>query len=294
MNGPPADPSDAHRRAIADIISAHFAAAHQRVDPLYREHFRSAATVFDRHWTCRRDLAHDLATAPRSLWLLIRAALTRRRPRAGPLSRKDRMIQRLLIDELLQPDALAAMLQSYCQPHVEVLNLAIDEAGARCDAAAADMAAMAQRQLEDVNMPTGGTRELLLFVVTGLIGRGFTDKVVFGSALGSGGAVATGLYLGQQGWWDSLWIKLFGVPGWVPVAGMLGGLAALLIATALLTPLIELGINRLRARKMMHRLIHRVEHQLLDERPDAVNIAGRLATLISLLPDLAQLVRTIR
>ena len=112
--------------------------------------------------------------------------------------------------------------------------------------------------------------------------------------MGLGSMAATSLYLSQQGWWSGLMIQFLGVPGWVSVAGMMGGVAATLAIMPIISPLVETGVNRFRAQRMMLKIVESVERDMMKESTEIAGIAGRLATFIGLLPDLVQIAVKLR
>ena len=89
-------------------------------------------------------------------------------------------------------------------------------------------------------------------------------------------------------------VQIFGVPGWVSVAGMMGGVVATLAIMPIISPLVETGVNRFRAQRMLTKIVDSVEQDRMKESPEIAGIAGRLATFIGLLPDLLQIAVKLR
>jgi hypothetical protein len=288
---------DDHAQALAAIIEAHFDRAQARVPQVRRRHFTSAGAVWSRHVRNIADLPHDLAALPRNALRLGLAPLSRRRgSRSAPRyrSRKTRELERIIETELLDLPGLQARLDEYAAARLERTRW---ELGRIAEAVPALKREEFERRLaasvESLCVPVEGAREALLFLVMGAAGKSLSDKVVFGSSLGAGAAAAQAVYVGQLGWLQKVWVSLFGVPGWVGVAGAAGGMLAGMLAAPLLAPLLELGINRVRAEKVLHGCVRRARRTLDVKSHDPVTAAGRLAVFLQTAPDVLQAARAI-
>jgi hypothetical protein len=87
-------------------------------------------------------------------------------------------------------------------------------------------------------------------------------------------------------WWGGLWVSLTGVPGWVSLAGATSGLIATLIIAPFFAPLLEIGVNRFRGKKMLLEVIEHVRTRVIKPPSDTVDVLGKLAVYLQLLPDI--------
>lgn len=296
------DELQAWQESLERTVCAHFAEARQRVDPVYRAHFADLGSVYRRHWRHRGDIPRDLVNIPRSLWRLLAQggrAITRARPVAAPtasrLSKKEQAIARILIEELLQLPQLEQLLLVHIQQH----PLATEEHWRELQQLLAQHSPeQARRRLNQaltrLTAAQEGSRDMMLFLALGMLGRSFGDKIAFGSAMGLGSAAATSVYIGQQSFWGSLWVQWFGAPGWVAATGAAGGILAVILVTPLIAPLTEYGINRVRAKKFLFESVDRVERNILHTRADAGSVVGQMGSFIQLLPELLQLLRGLK
>ena len=286
----------AWRQAADRLIAEHFDAAHRRADAVYLQRFASLGGVLHRHWRHKRDIPRDLANIPRALWQLT-ARLAGSPVDKGPatLSGKELAIAECIMQEVLQlhrlERELIALVRQYAQVDTEQWrelerifeDYTPEQARQRVDQA-----------LGRLTVTQQGSRDALIFLTLGLVGRSLTDKVVFGSAIGLGSTAATSFYLSQQSFFGVLWAKWFGLPGWVSLSGAVGGFATLLIVTPIVAPLVECGVNRLRARSLLHGIVDRVQENLSRSGPDVASVAGHIGSYLQLLPDLIQVLRTLR
>ena len=273
--------------ALRDDIDAHFAEAHQRVESVYRQHFRSLPKVLQRHWQYRRDVPADLAALPRSVWRLV----SRRGKSERPLTGKEQAIAQLIAVDVLDLDGLQARLFQRLESHPDYRPETVDALRAEL---AGDPEQAAQRLREAVarwGLSQDSSRDLLLFLVLGLAGRGLSDKVLFGSASLIGMSAASSLYLSQQGGLAAWWASWFGVPGWVTLGGAAAGVVGVMALTPVLAPFIECGFNRLWRRQRLHRLLDEVHQQL---RPPLREHLWQYGSYLQFLPDLLQLLRQLR
>ncbi len=280
-----------HKHELEKIIIAHFDGAKHRVDGVCSRYFFSLSAVTKRHWAHRKDIPQDIAALPRAGWSIAKKVVgsktrqTKRQP-----SGKEQAMLEIVTCELLQLDVLSDKLNAYLEKEVADAGLTIEELSSFLDKSNALLVQQWLKQrIETHSVAQEGVRESLVFIATGLVGRAFSDKAVFGSTMGLGSMAATSLYLSQQSWWSGLMIQFLGVPGWVTVAGMVGGVAATLAIMPVISPLVEVGVNRFRAQRMLTKIVESVERDMMKESPEIAGIAGRLATFIGLLPDLVQI-----
>lgn len=284
-----------HKAALEGIIIGHFSDARKRVDAVCADQFFSLKAVSKRHWNNKKDIPQDIAAVPRAGWGLAKKlvgnkTLTNRLP-----SGKEQALLEIVTQDLLQLDGLSGKLNSYLEQEVKDVGLTTKDLSSLLDKGNAPLVeTWLKQRIETHSVAQEGVRESLVFIATGLVGRAFSDKAVFGSSMGLGSMAATSLYLSNQGWWSGLMMQVFGVPGWVTVAGMMGGVVATLAIMPVISPLVETGVNRFRAQRMLTKIVDSVEQDMMKESPEIAGIAGRLATFIGLLPDLLQIAIKLR
>ncbi len=277
------------------LVKGHFAAAHQRVDVVYQQHFASLRRVLHRHWQHRKDIPRDLANIPRASWRLAKRLGGRQLDNTIKLSHKEIAVAQVLTNDLLALQQLEQKLVEHIKkhPHTDINQL--NELQNLINEFTPEQAQQRlQQALSRLTLTHEGSRDMVIFFTLGLVGRSFSDKLAFGSALGLGSAAATSLYLSQQSFWGALWAKWAGVPTWVSVGGAFGGALFLLAATPIIAPLTEYGVNKVRAKKFLHEVVTRVEQKILQTNPDATSVVAHIGTYIQLLPDLIQALRVIR
>ena len=279
-----------HKSVLEQLIAEHFCSARGRVDMVCVDYFYSLKRVSQRHWKHRKDIPQDIAAVPRAGWSLIKSAVGKKRAEPSRSSGKERELLNIVTTELLQLNVLSDKLNDYLEKEVLGVGLTVEELFNFLDKDnAAFIEQWLQQRIETHSVAQEGARESLVFVATGLVGRAFSDKAVFGSSMGLGSLAATSLYVSQQSWWAGLMAQVFGVPGWVSVVGMVGGAATTLAVMPVISPLVETGVNRFRAKKMLIKIVNSVEQDMMKESPEIAGIAGRLATFIGMLPDLVQI-----
>ncbi len=279
-----------HKIALEHIMIEHFSDARKRVDSVCADQFFSLKTVTQRHWDNRKDIPQDIAAMPRAGWGLAKKLAGKGGTANRVPSGKELALLDIVTEDLLQLDKLSETLNDYLEKEVRSVGLTTQELSNLLDKRNAPMVeTWLKQRIETHAVAQEGVRESLVFIATGLVGRAFSDKAVFGSSMGLGSMAATSLYLSHQGWWSGLMVQVFGVPGWVSVAGMMGGVVATLTVMPILSPLVETGVNRFRAQRMLTKIVDSVEQDMMKESPEVAGIAGRLATFIGLLPDLLQI-----
>ncbi|WP_372764344.1 hypothetical protein [Litorivivens sp.] len=277
------------------LLEDHFAAARKRLPMVCERHFHSLRGVARRHWQNRADIPRDLATIPRFTWRALRRLGGRRLELQHHYSAKELALAGVVASELLQLAELEQALLRHLGQHpgldpqqqaeVEVLLSRYSPA---------EMETRVRQAMARLAVDHEGSRDVLLFLTLGLAGRLASDKIAFGSAGLLGASAASSLYLSQQSFFAGLWAKWFGVPGWVSVSGGLAGLATLLFLTPVVAPLVECGINRFRAERVLGNLIDEVQAQLQSPGADHYTLAAYAGTYVQLLPDLLNILRSFR
>lgn len=283
-----------HIAALEDIIREHFKQVEQEVDPIYLHYFASAKIVFFRHWQHKKDIPHDLIALPRSL---LRTTVRWMRPNkvnATPLpeSGKQQELRRIIQEELLKLSDLEHKLESYCQSVLNQYQESIQDVEQLTEKQQQDFQSYVQHQLDRLNLTHEGVREGLLTLTIIVTGKALGDKAILSSAASLGGTLASSIYISQQGWLGALWASWMGAPSWVGLVGAGAGLAALLLLSPLLAPAVELGVNRIRSRKVLRQTVRQAEQQLLSK--DKVYLASRMGVYLQLLPDLAQFIARLK
>jgi len=284
-----------HKTVLEQLIIEHFECARTRVDSVCSDHLYSLKAVTQRHWRHRKDIPQDIAAVPRAGWGLLKKAFTKTIRDGQHLntlraSGKELELLEIVSEELLQLNELSDKLNNYLEKEVFDVGLTVEELFHFLDKDnAVFVEQWLQQRIETHSVAQEGLRESLVFVATGLVGRAFSDKAVFGSSMGLGSMAATSFYVSHQGWWAGFMTQMFGVPGWVGVAGMVGGAATTLAVMPIISPIVEIGVNRFRAKRMLIKIVNSVEQDMMKDSPEIAGIAGRLATFIGMLPDLVQI-----
>jgi len=278
------------------IVTEHFAAARARVDAVYQLHFASLAAVSKRHWQHRADIPRDLLNLPRAAWRLTSRIWQKHgEPGVYQATGKELALIKIINDDLLALAELQAQFHQHLQRHPNYDSEVIEELESVLQQLKPDHAELKlQIAVERLRLSHEGSRDLLLFISLGLLSRALADKVAYGGAAAIGSALATSVYLGQQSFLGTLWATWFGAPTWVAAAGAVGGIGLVLLATPLLSPLTETGINRFRAKKVLHRIVDETERQTAHAKIDLASSAGQIATYLQLIPDVVQLLKQIR
>lgn len=285
--------NDAVQQAVAD----HFAEAHQLVPEFHRKHFLSARQVAGRHWRHKRDIPGDLLAVPKLVWQSLR-----RSPKEcsnKQLSGKESAVLQAIESELLRPQQLQLRLTN------AITACRADWQQDWQDCSERLQHPMNQKQRDAISQflelkaiqlsgPREGSRDLLVFLIVGAIGHQITEKVTFGSALATGSALASSLYVSQQSWWYGLWLSWNGVPAWVSWTGAVGGFATALVLTPMLSPLAELVVNRLRGERFLHELLNEIETERFHQQTNILDAAGVAAGFSQLMPDLIALLKHLK
>ncbi|MCD2452370.1 hypothetical protein GO003_018440 [Methylicorpusculum oleiharenae] len=281
-----------HRKNLSNIVESHLDEAKNRVTPVYLAYFASTSVVLSRHWRHRGDIPRELAALPRSVWGFIKSTATRKKNQPNKqlnsvaLSGKQLELYSVIEVELLDLPGLDKKLQDHIAHYQANFEAQLSDL---LDGLPTHQREDVERQLahhiERMSVPVEGSREALMFLLTGLLGKGLGASG-FGSSIATGQAAATAIYTSNLSWWGSLWVSLTGVPAWVGWVGATSGLMATLIIAPFLSPLLEVGINRFRGKKMLLEIIEQVRKRVIKPPNDAVDVLGKLAVYLQLLPDI--------
>lgn len=287
-----AQASEQHRNNLNEIVDTHFNEAKERAASVYLQHLVSPTVVLSRHWRHRGDIPKELATLPRSVWNTLKSVI----PRNGEsldgqtatitLSGKQRELQNTLENELLDLSGLDKKLEEYVAHYQSDFDAQLH---ALLSGLPNNQREQVKKQLslhvDRMSLPVEGSREALMFFLTGLIGKGLGSSA-FGSSVATGQAAAVTIYTSNLSWWGGLLVSLNGVPGWVGIIGASSGFLAALIVAPLFAPLLEVGVNRLRGEKMLLQIIDNVRTRVITPAKDSVDVLGQLAVYLQLIPDL--------
>jgi hypothetical protein len=281
-----------HRQNLNGIVDAHLNEAKSRVIPVYLKYFASSTVVLDRHWRNRRDIPKELATLPRTMWSSFKSVVTRATSQSDKntdsisLSGKQLELYNAIEVELLDIGGLDKKLQNYVMQYqsnfdFKLSNLLDDLPTNQRE----EVETQISHYIDRMSLPVEGSREALMFLLTGLIGKGL-GATGFGSSIATGQAAATAIYTSNLSWWGGLWVGLTGVPGWVGLAGATSGFMATIVIAPFFAPLLEVGMNRFRGKKMLFEIIEHVRIRVIKPPSDTVDVLGKLAIYLQLLPDI--------
>ena len=288
-------PAECWETQLNTLIEEHFAGVRERVAPFYDRHFASLRRIASRHWQYRRDIPRDLATLPRFTWRALQRLTGRRVMSTRRYSAKELALAGLIGSELLHLPDLEEKLLRHLSQHPRLDLSKQDEVQAiLARYSPTDLEQRLQEAVARLAVDHEGSRDVLVFMALGLMGRAVSDKVAFGSAGLLGATAAGSLYISQQSFFAGVWAKWVGVPGWVSLAGGGAGILALLLLTPMLAPLVEFGVNRFRAERMLGNLVAQVQQQLQHPGNDGYTLAAYAGTYIQLLPDLLNILRSLR
>ncbi|UOA07160.1 hypothetical protein [Methylobacter sp. S3L5C] len=289
-----------HRQNLNDIVDLHLNEAKNRVTPIYWKHFASPSVVLSRHWRHRGDIPKELVTLPRSAWGFIKSVTSVKKNQPEQklnsisLSGKQLELYTAIEVELLDLQGLDKKLQDYVAHYQANFDA---ELSGLLNGLPINQREEVEKQLshhiERMSLPVEGSREALMFLLTGLMGKGLGASG-FGSSLATGQAAATAIYTSNLSWWGSLWVSLTGAPAWVGLVGATSGLMTTLVIAPFFAPLLEVGINRFRGKKMLLEIIEHVKTRVIKPPSDAVDILGKLAIYLQLFPDIIRFAAKIK
>ena len=283
---------EAHRNTLNEIVDVHFKEAKGRIPSVYQKHFAAPTVVLNRHWRHRGDIPKDLATLPRSIWNALKSVIpgsgksTEEQTETASLSGKQSELRDTLERELLDLSGLDRKLADYVAQYQSDFDAKLHDL---LNNLPNNQREQVKKQLslhvERMSLPVEGSREALMFFLTGLLGKGLGSSA-FGSSIATGQAAAATIYTSNLSWWGGLWVSLTGLPGWVSVVGATSGFLAALVIAPLFAPLLEVGINRWRGEKMLLQIVDHVRTRVISPPKDSVDVLGQLAIYLQLLPDL--------
>lgn len=281
-----------HKKAIIKIINDHFDQAEERVEEIYASHFSSTKEVLGRHWRHKKDIPSDLMALPRHAWGFFSKMIFRKKTKPLPKTGKVKEIEILIADNLLDLKGLEKKIENYIKPYQEKFEHEFTDILEQIPSLQQEkFSKELELHVERLNTPIEGTREAVIFLIAGIIGKVFSNKVTFGSSIATGKAVAASIYMSQLSWFGSLWAHLFGIPSWVGYAGAGAGVLAAVIVAPFLTPVFELGINKFRARKILRLAVESARQKLTGKGKDALDLAGKTAIYLQVLPDLIEVAK---
>ncbi|MFQ5865525.1 MAG: hypothetical protein ACE5IW_09885 [bacterium] len=288
------DNHQTYKSTILNIINQHFDEAYGRIDDICEKNFYSFSAVFNRHWRNKKDIPSDLLVIPRSLYNLTIGKIFKKIVKPFPRSGKVKELEKIIYQDLVDLSGLERKIEKHVEAHKLRFERDFVEILEHIPALQRDQFVRElEIQLERLKTPIEGMREAIMFLAAGIVGKVFSDKVVFGSMLGTGQAVATSIYLDQLSWFGSLWASIFGVPAWVSTVGAASGAMIGIIIASLLSPFLEVGINRLRAKKILQQVVSNAKEKLTKSGPDAFDVAGKIAIYLQTLPELIYLAKKI-
>lgn len=283
--------------AIQGIVDHHFQQVKKQIPEFYSQHLGSFKAILIRHWKHKTDVPKEWVHIPLKLFHWGKSRVSRKQNLQQTVFElgKDREVQQLILNDLMQMPLLEQRLRLFLLENAPLFQDYEHELEQSINRYSEDEVLQALRtHFDKLVIPRDGSRELMVFLAMGLMGRTFCSNITFGSALGMGSAVATSLYASQQGWLGSLWLKLTGIPGWVTLSGAAMGLFVVLITTPLISPFSELLINRLRGERFLTRMVEQFHQDMSDSGKDHLNLAGHVALYVQALPELFQILKLLR
>lgn len=274
-----------HQQALEILIQEHFKEAKTRIEPVYQAHFASPKAIFKRHWSNKKDIPGDLLVLPRA-FLGLGFKLAGRKDSSNYQSGKEKAIRHILENELLDLSGLQKKLDNYCEPFIHAYENQLNVIDGLTQQQRTKIENLIEHKIQQLHLPSEGMREFVLAATIALTGKAIGDKALISSAASLGSTLAGAWYINQQSFFGSLWVSLFGAPAWVSYAGIGSGIVLALLLAPLSAPVIELGVNRMRAHKLLEQT---VEQALSDiKKGDSMIALSKLASWLQMLPDIAQ------
>lgn len=280
-----------YKEDISWIIDVHFKDAEARVDEIYGRYFSDVKEVLGRHWRNKRDIPYELINPIKYLYNILRKRLFKKSSvNAFPRSGKAREIEAIISEHLLDLPGLEKKISKYVDPYEERFRQEMSEILAGVPALRRkDFTDDLRLRIDRLQTPIDGAKEATLWLVAGIVGKVYSDSL--GGTITAGIGVGKTIYLSQLSWFGSLWVHFFGAPVWVSWVGGIGGLLAMIIVAPTLTPFIEIGINKFRARKILKASIRGARERLNGSDNDAFDLAGKTAMYLQFLPDVIDAAR---
>lgn len=283
--------------AIQEIVDHHFQQVKNQIPEFYSQHLGSFKAILVRHWKHKTDVPKEWVHIPLKLFHWGKSRVSRNKNLEQTVFElgKDREVQQLILNDLMKMPLLEQKLRLFLLENAPLFQEYEHELQQSVRRYSEEEVLEAMRtHFEKLVIPRDGSRELMLFLAMGFVGRTLCPNITFGSALGMGSAVATSIYASQQGWLGSLWLKLTGIPGWVTISGAAMGLFVVLVTTPLISPLSELLINRLRGERFLTRMVDQFHQDVNEGGKDHLNLAGHVALYVQALPELFQILKLLR
>lgn len=280
-----------HDKNILKIINSHFDVAEERVDEVYSQHFSDTKKVFNRHWRHMKDIPYDLVSPFKYAYdYIAKIIVPNKKVYEFPRSGKSQEMEQIFSEQLLDLPGLEIEINTYVKPYQDLFENELSDILERVPALQREeFSEKLKLQIDRLQTPIDGAREAALFLVAGIVGKVFSGN--FSGSIAAGSAVGQTIYLSQLSWFGSLWASIFGAPAWVGIVGGGVGFLATLILAPIVTPLFELGINRIRAKKILMSSISSAREKLTGNGSDAYDIAGKTAIYLQFLPDVIDAAR---
>ncbi|MHC1697573.1 MAG: hypothetical protein AB9919_05815 [Geobacteraceae bacterium] len=280
-----------YQNEIVKIINDHFNLADGRVDEIYEKNFSDIKEVFSRHWRHKKDIPYDMVNPVKYAYdFVVKKIAPGKKIKTFPKAGKAQEIEQIISDHLLDLPGLENKINRYVELYEKRVEQELSEILENVPALQREkFTEELILQIDRLQSPIDGAREAALCLVVGIVGKVYSGT--FCGSIGSGGAVATTIYISQLSWIGSIWANIFGAPAWIGWVGGVGGLLVTLVAAPLLTPFFEIGINKLRAKKILRSSIRSARNKLAGKDSDAINVAGKTAIYLQFLPDVVDAAR---
>lgn len=282
-----------HHDVLEKIIEDHFDQCEARVEEVNRKYFLNGSEILHRHWRNKKDIPSDLVLPFKMIWNFGAGKMLKRRVKPVPRTGKSREIERVITEDLLDLGGLERRIEAYVTPHMDRFEKSLIDTVEQVPALKREQFTRElEKYLERLNLPVEGSREAVIFLVTVAIGKAFCNQFVLSGLMGTGGLVATSLYMNQLSWFGALWVNWYaGVPGWIGYTGAAGGTVVGIVAAPLIFPFLEMAINRFRSRKILEETVQAARTDFIRPGKDRVNIAGKIAVYLQALPDVLHYAR---
>ncbi|MFC1504352.1 hypothetical protein ACFL6D_02940 [Spirochaetota bacterium] len=281
-----------HISEINRIVEEHFTEVDVRIESVNKKYFSDPKEVFARHWRNKKDIPSDLAAIPRHTWNIIAKYILKKKTITVPKSGKQKEVEAIIYTELLDIGGLEKKIEEYVKPYQEDFEAELRSVIGQVPVLKREeFSRELERNLEDLNIPVDGVRETVMFLMAGVVGKVFADNITFGSMLATGKSIAISMYMSQLSWFGYIWASIFGTPAWVSVIGIAGGVITALLVAPLISPLFEMGINRIRARRVLRNIVSYARKTLTEKGTSTVTIAGKIAVYLQILPDCLEMAR---
>lgn len=276
---------------VLKIINDHFNLAIDSVDDIYDKYFYDIKSVIDRHWRHKKDIPYDAVAPFKYAYNFVsKKVFPNRKIKTLPPSGKTQEMELIISEQLLDLPGLEKKINEYVIPYQKRFEQELSEILEKVPALQRDkFTEELKAQIDRLQTPVEGAREAALFLVVGVVGKVFSGT--FCGTISTGQAVATTIYMGQLSWFGTWWAHIFGAPAWVGVTGGVVGILVTLVVAPLLTPFFEVGINRIRAKKILRESICCARKKLTDTDSDAFDVAGKTAIYLQFLPDVIDAAR---